>query len=138
MSEGINRAMSQQAGKFARIIIPSPVKEPLTYGVPDNLRHLVTVGMRVLIPLGNRKVSGIVSAHISETLLPDIKNIIAVLDEAPIVDEQLLTLSHWASQYYVASLGEVLSTILPPNSRMEIERIVVAKSADAAPLPFPI
>ena len=86
MSEVINRAMSQQAGKFARIIIPSPVKEPLTYGVPDNLRHLVTVGMRVLIPLGNRKVSGIVSAHISETPLPDIKNIIAVLDEAPIVD----------------------------------------------------
>ena len=128
MSEVINRAMSQQAGRFARIIIPSPVKEPLTYGVPDSLRHLVTVGMRVLIPLGNRKVSGIVSAHIAETPLLDIKNIIAVLDEAPIVDEQLLTLSHWASQYYVASLGEVLSTILPPNSRMEIERIVVAKS----------
>ncbi|HYQ97076.1 MAG TPA: hypothetical protein VEO92_01805, partial [Candidatus Nitrosocosmicus sp.] len=76
MSEVINRAMSQQAGRFARIIIPSPVKEPLTYGVPDSLRHLVTVGMRVLIPLGNRKVSGIVSAHIAETPLLDIKNII--------------------------------------------------------------
>jgi primosomal protein N' (replication factor Y) (superfamily II helicase) len=128
MFEVINRAMSPQAEKFARIIIPSPIKEPLTYGVPDNLRHLVTVGMRVLIPLGNRKVSGIVSDHISETPLPDIKNIIAVLDEAPIVDEQLLTLSHWASQYYVASLGEVLSTILPPNSRVEIDSIIAAKS----------
>ncbi|HUD00523.1 MAG TPA: primosomal protein N', partial [Candidatus Polarisedimenticolaceae bacterium] len=38
------------------------------------------------------------------------------------------TLSQWASQYYVASLGEVLSTILPPTSRMEIESIIVVRS----------
>ena len=46
----------------------------------------------------------------------------------PLLMNSLLTLSQWASQYYVASLGEVLSTILPPTSRMEIESIVVAKS----------
>ena len=120
--------MSHEVAKFARIIIPSPVKEPLTYSVPDKLRHLVTVGMRVLIPLGKRKVSGIVFELIPETPLQHIKDIITVLDEAPIVDESLLTLTEWASQYYVASLGEVMSTILPPSSRMEIESIIVAKS----------
>ncbi|HUC97596.1 MAG TPA: hypothetical protein VMR88_03910, partial [Candidatus Polarisedimenticolaceae bacterium] len=121
LSEVIYPAMSHEVAKFARIIIPSPVKEPLTYGVPDKLRHLVTVGMRVLIPLGKRKVSGIVFELIPETPLQHIKDIITVLDEAPIVDESLLTLTEWASQYYVASLGEVMSTILPPSSRMEIE-----------------
>ena len=120
--------MSHELAKFARIIIPSPVKEPLTYGVPDNLRHLVTIGMRVLIPLGKRKVSGIVFELIPETPLHHIKDIIAVLDEEPIVDEPLLTLSQWASQYYVSSLGEVLSTMLPPTSRTEIESIVVVRS----------
>ena len=120
--------MSHELAKFARIIIPSPVKEPLTYGVPDNLRHLVTIGMRVLIPLGKRKVSGIVFELVPDTALHGIKDIIAVLDEEPIVDEPLLTLSQWASRYYVSSLGEVLSTMLPPTSRMEIESIVVAKS----------
>ena len=120
--------MSHEAAKFAHIIIPSPLKEPFTYGVPDKLRPFLTVGMRVLIPLGRRKVSGIVLELITETRLQHIKDIIAVLDEAPIVDEPLLTLSHWASEYYVASLGEVLSTILPPTSRMEIESMVVVKS----------
>jgi primosomal protein N' (replication factor Y) len=120
--------MSREVAKFARIIIPSPLKEPLTYGIPDELRHLVTVGMRVLIPLGQRKVSGIVFELISETPLRRIKDIIAVLDEAPIVDEALLILTEWASQYYVASLGEVLSTVLPPTSRMAAESVVVAKS----------
>jgi primosomal protein N' (replication factor Y) (superfamily II helicase) len=128
ISEVISRTMSHQAGKFARIIIPSPLKEALTYRVPEELRHAVSVGMRVLIPLGKRKLSGIVFELIPETPLQHIKDVIAVLDDAPIVDELLLTLSHWASQYYVASMGEVLSTILPPTSRMEIERIVVAKS----------
>ena len=120
--------MSHELAKFARIIIPSPVKEPLTYGVPDNLRHLVTIGIRVLIPLGKRKVSGIVFELIPETPLHHIKDIIAVLDEEPIVDQPLLTLSQWTSQYYVSSLGEVLSTMLPPTSRTEIESIVVARS----------
>jgi primosomal protein N' (replication factor Y) len=128
LSEVIYRAMSHEAAKFARIIIPSPLKDPLTYGVPDKLRPFATVGMRVLLPLGKRKVAGIVFELIPETPLQHVKDIIAVLDEAPIVDEPLLTLSQWASQYYVASLGEVLSTILPPTSRMEIESIVVAKS----------
>jgi primosomal protein N' (replication factor Y) len=120
--------MSHELAKFARIIIPSPLKEPLTYGVPENLRHLVTIGMRVLIPLGKRKVSGIVFELIPETPLHHVKDIIAVLDEEPIVDEPLLTLSQWASQYYVSSLGEVLSTMLPPTSRTETESIVVARS----------
>jgi len=120
--------MSYQAGEFARIIIPSPLKEPLTYRVPEEFRGAVVAGMRVLIPLGKRKLSGIVFELIAETPLQHIKDVIAVLDEAPIVDELLLTLSQWASQYYVASMGEVLSTILPPTSRMEIESIVVAKS----------
>ena len=120
--------MNHELAKFARIIIPSPLKEPLTYGVPENLRHLVTIGMRVLIPLGRRKVSGIVFELIPETPLHHVKDIIAVLDEEPIVDEPLLTLSQWASQYYVSSLGEVLSTMLPPTSRTETESIVVARS----------
>jgi primosomal protein N' (replication factor Y) (superfamily II helicase) len=128
LSEVIYPAMIHELAKFARIIIPSPLKEPLTYGVPENLRHLVTIGMRVLIPLGKRKVSGIVLELIPETPLHHVKDIIAVLDEEPIVDEPLLTLSQWASQYYVSSLGEVLSTMLPPTSRTETESIIVARS----------
>jgi primosomal protein N' (replication factor Y) len=120
--------MSRRAGNFARIIIPSPLKEPLTYCVPEKLRDLVTIGMRVLIPLGKRKVSGIVFELTPETSLDETKDVLAVLDERPIVDQLLLNLSHWASQYYVASLGEVLSTVLPPSSRIETQRVIIARS----------
>jgi primosomal protein N' (replication factor Y) (superfamily II helicase) len=127
-SEVINPTMIRQAGNFARIIIPSPLKEPLTYRVPEELKDFVTVGMRVLVPLGKRKVSGIVFELIPETSLRQTKDVIALLDERPIVDQSLLKLSHWVSQYYVASLGEVLSTLLPPSSRVETQSIIVARS----------
>jgi primosomal protein N' (replication factor Y) len=123
--------MILQAGHFARITIPSPLKEPLTYRVPVELKDLVAVGMRVLVPLGRRKVSGIVLELVSETPIRKTKDILAVLDQRPIVDGSLLRLSQWITQYYVTSLGEALTTILPPNSRVEARKIVVAKSSTA-------
>ena len=124
--------MNHQAGNFARVIIPSPLKEPLTYRVPTELKEFVCAGMRVLIPLGKRKVSGIVLELISETSLTKTRDVLAVLDQRPILDAPLLKLSQWISRYYLASLGEVVTTVLPPSSRVESQRIVVAIS-DSVP-----
>ena len=125
--------MSTAAGDFARIIIPLPLKEPLTYHVPEELKELVRCGMRVLIPLGKRKITGIVLELIHKTPLQKTREVLAVLDEVPIVDESLLKVSLWASQYYVASLGEVMSTVLPPSSRVETEKIVVVTAESPQP-----
>ncbi len=129
--------MNRRAGHFARVIIPSPLKEPLTYNVPAELKDFVSAGMRVLIPLGKRKVSGIVLDLIAETDLAETKDILSVLDPRPIVDAPLLKLSQWIAQYYLASVGEVLLTALPPNSRIEAQRIVIATS-DEPPAADPL
>lgn len=121
--------MNLQAGTFARVIIPSPLKQPLTYRVPVELEDFVCAGMRVLIPLGKRRVSGVVLERTAEMpAAVRIRDIIAVLDPDPILDQVLLKLSLWISQYYVTSLGEVLATILPPHARIEIQEIVVART----------
>jgi len=116
--------MNKQAGKFARIVIPTPLKEPLIYKVPDPLWEQIEIGMRVLIPLGKRKVTGVVLELLRETVVPGTRAILAPLDERPMLDTALLQLSHWVGQYYLATLGEVFGTILPPSLRSETQRTI--------------
>jgi primosomal protein N' (replication factor Y) len=83
--------------------------------------------MRVLIPLGKRKVTGVVLELLRETVLPETREILALLDERPILDAELLQLSQWVAQYYLASLGEVFATVLPPSLRTETQRTILLK-----------
>jgi primosomal protein N' (replication factor Y) (superfamily II helicase) len=122
-----NPGMNKEAGKFARIVIPTPLKEPLIYEVPDSLWEQIGPGMRVLIPLGKRKVTGVVLELLRETVVLETRAILALLDERPILDTALLQLSQWVAQYYLATLGEVFGTLLPPSLRRETERTIALK-----------
>jgi primosomal protein N' (replication factor Y) (superfamily II helicase) len=119
--------MNKEAGKFARIVIPTLLKGPLIYRVPDPLWEQIEAGMRVLIPLGKRKVTGVVLELLRETVVPGTRVILAQLDERPMLDNALLQLSHWVGQYYLAPLGEVFGTILPPSLRSETQRTITLK-----------
>jgi primosomal protein N' (replication factor Y) len=119
--------MSRTSGRFARVIVPSPLKDPLTYRVPPAIHDQISVGMRVLIPLGKRRLTGIVFELLTETPLFQTKEILALQDERPILDPILLQLSQWTAHYYSATLGEVLATILPPSLKTEVQRIILAK-----------
>ncbi|MDP2601790.1 MAG: primosomal protein N' [Deltaproteobacteria bacterium] len=117
-----------EAAKFARVVIPSPLKQPLTYAVPPSARQQISVGTRVWIPLGRRKVIGVVIELLGTTSLTEIKEIEAILDERPILDSKLIRLARWISQYYIATLGEVLTTILPSSLRPQSKRTVFARA----------
>jgi primosomal protein N' (replication factor Y) (superfamily II helicase) len=125
--------MNSSAINFARVIIPSPLGQPLIYSVPDDLRDSISVGMRVLIPLGKRKVTGVVLELLQTTSLLQTRPIQALPDEAPVLDQTLLLLSQWVAHYYLATLGEVLAAILPPPLRRESQRKVVLLPEVIAP-----
>jgi primosomal protein N' (replication factor Y) len=117
--------MMHEAQFFARVIVPAPLRDPLVYSIPQNLSDQITVGRRVLVPLQRRTVTGVVWEVLAQNPIELARPIVAPLDDRPILDEQLLNLCRWISQYYLAPLGEVLSTMLPPNSRRESKRIVI-------------
>ncbi len=116
--------MNSSAVNFARVVIPSPLDQPLIYSVPEEFRERIAVGMRVVIPLGRRRITGVVLELLETTTLPQTRAIQALPDEAPFLDNALLVLSQWVAQYYLATLGEVLATILPPPMRRENQRTV--------------
>jgi primosomal protein N' (replication factor Y) len=124
--------MNSSAAHFARVLIPSPLSQPLIYSVPDNLRGRVTIGMRVSIPLGKRTVTGVVLELLEATSLSQTKSVLALLDDIPVIDAGLLFLIQWIAQYYLTTLGEVLAVILPPALRRESQRTVVLLEQETA------
>jgi primosomal protein N' (replication factor Y) len=73
-----------------------------------------------------------VVGFLSETLLPQLKEILAALDDRPILDASLLKLCDWMSRYYLCPVGEVLGTLLPPSLKTESRRVVVLQPGDFA------
>lgn len=108
---------------FADIILPLAIAGSYTYRVPADLAGKIQKGMRVVVPLGPRKLyTGIVGRLHDE--IPDavqIKDIDELLDAEPIVTPHQLKLWDWMSDYYMCSLGEVYKSALPAGLKLESE-----------------
>ncbi len=122
----------KQAQKFAQVVVPAPLKEPLLYSIPQPLENQIQPGTRVLIPLQKRTVTGVVMQITAENPLVQTKPIVAALDDRPIFDRHLLELGRWVSHYYLASLGEVIATMLPPKSRRQSQKIAILKNPESS------
>jgi primosomal protein N' (replication factor Y) len=77
----------------------------------------IAKGARVIVPFGPRKAVGIVIANLQESPVQHLKAIEQVLGPEPVLDENILDLAIFASQYYHYPLGKVLFAILPPALR---------------------
>ena len=122
-----------EAHKFAWILALSSHRDPLIYRVPDSLSANLTAGTRVLVPLQKRQVTGIVLSFADDAPYSEIKDVSEALDDSPLIDAELLRLAQWIARYYLSSLGDVLTTMLPPNSRRDSKRLAILLQADAVP-----
>lgn len=99
---------------FVDIILPLAISDVYTYRVPLSM-PMPPIGVRVVVPLGKKQITGVVyRPHKGE--LPSsirVRDIIEVLDTAPIVTAQQLRLWEWMAAYYMCTLGEVMSAGLP-------------------------
>src|ERR1051326_5082383 len=97
--------------EFCDVAVPVPWDSVFTYRIPPGM--LPVVGGRVLVPFRQKRMLGIVTEVHDRAPKVQTKNVINVLDEVPVLDEQLLKLGKWIADYYLAPLGEVLRTVLP-------------------------
>lgn len=74
---------------------------------------LIRQGCRVLVPLRNSQVVGFVDRSYEGTSEFDVKKIIEVIDEEPILNEELLALAQWLSFMTLSPLIRCLQAILP-------------------------
>jgi primosomal protein N' (replication factor Y) (superfamily II helicase) len=96
---------------FCDIALAVPLDTVFTYSVPENLHPVV--GGRVLVPFRQQRLSGIATKLHDEKPSVKTKDILRVIDEVPVLDDQLLKLGKWIGEYYLAPAGEVFRTMLP-------------------------
>ena len=74
-------------------------------------------GTRVIVPLMAKEVRGVVlrehTEPIDPTLAAKIRPLTQVIDAAPLVRPEQLALWQWMSEYYMCTLGEVMTAALP-------------------------
>lgn len=99
--------------KLADVILPIPLNT-LTYRIPPLYQNRINIGSGVLVPLGRSKlVFGIVARLHSESHVYPVKDLLAVVYQEPICAPQQLAFLRWTSDYYLSSLGETMSAVLP-------------------------
>lgn len=88
-----------------------------SYEVPENLSACVSAGERVVVPFGrgNKKRIGLVFGITSELPLAKTKPIDAVIDENPVISEELLRLCRWIRDNTFCTYFDAFRTILPPG-----------------------
>lgn len=93
--------------------IPLNKLQYFSYSIPEKLEKDTKPGVEVKIPLGKKKISGVVFNTTSIQPKFKLKNILEVVDIIPAMSPNQLKLAQWISEYYYTSLGIVIKTMLP-------------------------
>ncbi len=106
---------------YVQVVLPLPLHDSYTYRVPEQWKGQVKIGQRVVVQFGSRKLYAALIVSISRNQPPDleIKEVLEVLDEQPVVFSKNLELWKWMAGYYCCSLGDVFRAALPPGLKLE-------------------
>jgi len=105
-------------GRLVRVWTRQFPYEDLTYVWPEAAGVEPQVGLRVVVPLRNRRVTGyVVDPQAPPVERPDVRYrpVDLVLDPQPLCPPTLVRLLRWAADYYLQPLGAYLHLAVPPG-----------------------
>lgn len=109
--------------KYLQIVLNLPLNQAFTYTDTEDSDGISRIGCRAEFKFGNRKMTGFIIDESSS--LPEgcpveenkIRSIIRVLDEKPLFTEEIIDMANFVSRYYLCSVGEAISAMLPGGKR---------------------
>lgn len=102
---------------FAKVVLDLPIEGPFDYLAPKELEAKIKLGVRCSVPFRNKKMIGFIVETSNKTSIKKVKFIHNIIDQAPLLDENMLMLTKKVSQYYFCSWGEAISAALPKSLR---------------------
>lgn len=104
--------------RYARVAVESAVftfDKLFDYSIPESMADVAKKGCRVTVPFGrnNKKHVGFIFEISSSTDSPKVKKITEVLDENPLLNEEMLQLAVWIKDRTFCTLYEAAKAMLP-------------------------
>lgn len=88
------------------------IDQTYTYSVPANLQNEIEIGKRVLVPFNNQKLEGFI-LDIKNEVDFKTKDIISVIDENPVLNDELIELGNYISKKTIVNKITAYQTMLP-------------------------
>ncbi|GAA5315754.1 MAG: primosomal protein N' [Candidatus Pelagadaptatus aseana] len=113
------------APEFIQVALPTPLRRTFDYRLPcDDIATAASFsqqlpGRRVAVEFGRQTLTGIIVSVSNNSQYPaeKVKPALQILDDSPLLDKNSLDFYHWAANYYLHPLGEVISAALPAALR---------------------
>lgn len=112
---------------YIKVVVPLPLPNLFTYSVPDTLISQIEIGKRVLIQFGSQKIYAaiVIETAVDKSNDYEVKPIISIIDEMPVVTEKQIAMWHWVHSYYLCFWGDVMQAALPAELRLSSETKIV-------------
>src|SRR5690554_3667080 len=100
------------------IALPCPLRQTFDY-LSNDPAECWQIGMRALVPFGNRQLIGIVIAikTLDQRSVEKLKTVDQRIDNQALLPTEIMQLVQWVSRYYHHPLGECFQTALPKKLR---------------------
>ncbi len=100
---------------YLEVAAATPIAYTLTYKSPSSCPIALRPGLRLLVPLGPRQITGYLLSISSEPPAANyqIREITDVLDPEPLFPAPMVDFFRWLAQYYQYPIGEIIKAALP-------------------------
>jgi primosomal protein N' (replication factor Y) len=107
---------------FVQIVVNVPaVSGIFDYAVPATLLGKIGVGHLVVAPFGKQTVQGVAFRFIDQPSVPEVKEIIELVDAAPVMTQAQIALAEAMAESTFSSLASIVSLFLPVGLSQEAD-----------------
>jgi len=107
---------------FVQVVVNVPaISGVFDYAVPESLVGQVGVGHLVIVPFGKQTVQGTVFRFVDSPSVKDVKEILQVVDEEPVLTQPQLALAKEMADSTLQPLASILGLFLPAGLNQQAD-----------------
>jgi len=127
--------------KIANVIVDVPTLQTdkaFDYVVPKEYEEVIQLGMRVIVPFGNRTVQGFVIGFTEHSSFQGLKSIIEPMDVIPVLNRELLYLGEKLAENTLCMKILAFQVMLPPALKAKYKKYLILMNLPYDQLPLPL